>query len=108
MRNIPARAKTPTSLLEVSPVPLTVRPPGRPSRGSLILTDVSRNSFNDRLKHCLPSCRWPHLPTAWRKQDGREKFISCSMCIGEPNHMLYSSVYQSTIIHMDIPDWQLS
>ncbi|KAI4276507.1 MAG: hypothetical protein LQ337_002436 [Flavoplaca oasis] len=53
-----------------------------PSRSpTLADRDVSKETFNQRLKQCLPTslltAKLPHIPKPWRKEDGREKHIAC-------------------------------
>ncbi|KAL8879785.1 MAG: hypothetical protein Q9198_002670 [Flavoplaca austrocitrina] len=53
-----------------------------PSRSpTLADRDISKETFNQRLKQCLPTslltAKLPHIPRPWRKEDGREKHIAC-------------------------------
>ncbi|KAL8790444.1 MAG: hypothetical protein Q9213_000596 [Squamulea squamosa] len=52
-----------------------------PSRSPTVADgDVSKETFNQKLKGCLPTSlvtgRLPHIPKPWRKEDGREKLIA--------------------------------
>ncbi|KAI4249154.1 MAG: hypothetical protein L6R40_000612 [Gallowayella cf. fulva] len=44
--------------------------------------DISKETFNQKLKQCLPTSlvtgKLPHIPRPWRKEDGREKHIASS------------------------------
>lgn len=53
------------------------------SEHHLTLAGISKATFNERLRRCLPPSlmtgKLPHISNPWRKEDGRERHISRSM-----------------------------